>query len=381
MSRAAGVEARATGARIAGEIVTEAAALDAIRPEWNAAAADHGNLYLTHEWVVSLWESHFERRGVDFYVLRGVAFQGIVPLVREPIRKHGFPFLQYGLVTNRYGRNHNELLLRGDPDRALRTVLAELRKRRCDIFLVGSVPEDSATAPLLERVAREEGFRSIVEDYVRSPYLTLEGTWDDYLKGKSVNFRSDLKRKGNKAARASAEFRMLTKAEDVPFLLETVYGIETKSWKEQSQTSITTNTAARTFYDRFLPRAAAAGWLHSFVLHLEGRPVAYDMGVLFANRYYMLKTSYDSEWSEWSPGIVLRQHVMRHLFEIGAREHDFLGDDEAWKLRWTSTLRHHRHYYLYDTRRWPAALYSKLRAALAARGASAETMSHPGREP
>jgi CelD/BcsL family acetyltransferase involved in cellulose biosynthesis len=369
VSAGSSVDVRARSARV--EVVTDATSLQSLRPEWNVAAREQENLYLTYEWMVSLWESHFDRSGVEFLQLRNGALSGLVPLVAEPIRKHGFPFLQYGLLTNRYGRNHNELLLRGDTEEALRRVLSEIRRRRGDIFLVGSVAADSATAPLLERVAKQERFRPITEEYVRSPYLALEGTWDDYLKAKSGNFRSDLKRKGNKASRASAEFRLLTGPDTVPGLLETVYAIETKSWKEESQTSITTNPTARGFYDRFLPRAAEAGWLHSFVLHLEGKPVAYDMGILFANRYYMLKTSYDTEWSEWSPGIVLRQHVIRSLFEGGVREHDFLGDDDAWKLRWTSTLRHHRNYYLYDTKRWPAAVYSMLREARSRRDPAA----------
>lgn len=349
-----------------GEVVADSA-LDAIRDEWNAAAREQGNLYLTPEWILSLWESHFARRGVEFFTFRNGVLGGVVPLVPEPIRKHGIRFLQYGLVTNRYGRNHNEILLRGDPAQGLRIVLAELRRRRCDIFLVGSVAADSPTAELLERVAPQERFRPVREDYVRSPYLPLEGSWDDFLRGKSANFRSDLKRKANKAARAGVEIRLLTEPADVPLLLETVYAIEERSWKERSQTSITTNPTARTFYDRFLPRAAQAGWLHSFVLQLEGRPAAYDMGILYAGRYYMLKTSYDTQWSEWSPGIVLREHVVRNLFERAAREHDFLGDDEPWKLRWTGHLRHHRNYYLYDTKRLPAALYSMLREARARR--------------
>ena len=57
------------------------------------------------------------------------------------------------------------------------------------------------------------------------------------------------------------------------------------------------------------------------------------MGVRFANRYYMLKTSYDQAYSEQSPGVVLREHVVRHLYETGCGEHDFLGDDEPWKMR------------------------------------------------
>ncbi|HEX5030267.1 MAG TPA: GNAT family N-acetyltransferase, partial [Candidatus Eisenbacteria bacterium] len=183
----------------------------------------------------------------------------------------------------------------------------------------------------------------------------------------SANFRSDLKRKGNKARRAGLEIRRFTDPSSVSTVLDAIYAIETKSWKESTQSSITTNPQARVFYDRFLPRAAEAGWFESFLLYFEGVPAAYDMGVRFASRYYMLKTSYDQAWSEQSPGVVLREHVVRHLYETGCAEHDFLGDDEPWKMRWTSSLRGHTHYYLYDTSRLGANIYSFLKRLQARR--------------
>jgi hypothetical protein len=186
--------------------------------------------------------------------------------------------------------------------------------------------------PILRSVSREEGFRVVTESGAKSPYLTLEGDWDAYLKGQTPNFRSDLKRKGNKARRSGLEIRRFTDAGSVSTVLEAIYSIEAKSWKESTQTSITTNPQARVFYDRFLPRAAEAGWFESFLLYFEGTPAAYDMGVRFANRYYMLKTSYDQAFSEQSPGVVLREHVVRHLYETGCGEHDFLGDDDAGEV-------------------------------------------------
>ncbi|HKO23086.1 MAG TPA: GNAT family N-acetyltransferase [Candidatus Eisenbacteria bacterium] len=338
-----------------------AAGLEAFRPEWNAAAVERGNLYLTYEWMRSLWESHFGAEGVEFLLHGSDPWTALLPLALEKTRSRGFQLRTALPVTNRYGRNHNDLLLTRSLDEGLRWVLATARERRADLFALASLADDSPTVPVIRGVASDLGFRVLTEPGAKSPYLTLEGDWDTYLKGQSSNFRSDLKRKGNKARRSGLEIRRFTDIASVSTVLEAIYSIETKSWKESTQTSITTNPLAQVFYERFLHRAAEAGWFESFLLYFEGTPAAYDMGVRFANRYYMLKTSYDQAWSEQSPGVVLREHVMRHLYETGCGEHDFLGDDEAWKMRWTSSVRGHTHYYLYDTSRPMANLYSFLK--------------------
>ena len=337
------------------------AGLEAFRPEWNQAALERGNLYLTYEWVRSLWESHFNAQGVEFLLHGSDPWTALLPLAFDEIRSRGFRLRAALPVTNHYGRNHNDLLLRQPMDAALRWVLSAARERRADLFALASLSDDSPTGPVLRQAAADRGFRIITEPGAKSPYLTLEGNWDTYLKGQSSNFRSDLKRKGNKARRSGLEIRRFTDAASVSTVLEAIYAIEAKSWKESTQTSITTNPLAQVFYQRFLHRAAEAGWFESFLLYFEGTPAAYDMGVRFANRYYMLKTSYDQAWSEQSPGVVLREHVVRHLYETGCGEHDFLGDDEGWKMRWTSAIRGHTHYYLYDTRSPKANVYSLLR--------------------
>jgi CelD/BcsL family acetyltransferase involved in cellulose biosynthesis len=181
--------------------------------------------------------------------------------------------------------------------------------------------------------------------------LELSGTWASYLEGRSSNFRGDLKRKQQRAEQAGMEVRMITEPSGVPETLRAFYEIETRSWKEVTGTSITAQPHARRFYDVFLPTAARRGWFLGFVLYLGGRPVAFDMGVLYAQKYYMLKTSYDQEWRDVSPGFVLRACVIEELFRRGVREHDFLGDPEPWKLRWTDAVRRHWNLYLYNTRR------------------------------
>ena len=335
------------------------AAVAAFRSEWEErCAADHQSLYASYEWCASLWEAHFDGRGVDFHVFRDRSgLRAIVPITRSRIEKFHVPLVMRGLLTNSYGRNHNDLILFGDRTESYRAFLERLGSEPWDLLLLGSIA-NPATLQMARDWERAGSYRVVPERYVDSPYLTLTGTWSEYLAAQSGNFRSDLKRKQKRAAAAGFRIRSLTSPTDVGEALDAMYSIETRSWKEGSGTSITTQSHARRFYDVFLPKAAERGWLLCYLLELGGTPAAFDMGILHGGKYYMLKTSYDQEWKDVSPGFLLRAHVIEQLYAMGAREHDFLGDPEPWKLRWTSEIRSHWNLYLYNTRRLVPNLYS-----------------------
>jgi CelD/BcsL family acetyltransferase involved in cellulose biosynthesis len=342
------------------EVLGDRQDIERLRPEWTASAErEHANLYATYEWCVSLWEAHLAFQGVEFHVFRQAdALRGIIPVTRKTVRKLGTPLSMWGLLTNLYGRNHNELILFGEGSEPFLAFLEAVRREPWDLFLLGSAMVGGATQLLADTFESRGEYRIVREAYVSSPYLPLQGSWGEYLGRQSGNFRSDLKRKQKRARDAGMTIRTFTGPAEVGEALSAMYTIETKSWKEGEGTSITTQAHARRFYDVFLPLAAARGWLACVLLELGGRPAAFDMGVLHAGKYYMLKTSYDQEWKDVSPGFVLRAHVIEQLFERGASEHDFLGDPEPWKLRWTDQVRRHENLYLYNLRRPLPNLYS-----------------------
>lgn len=345
------------------EIMTRYEELEGLRSVWNEQAATHlRSLYMTFEWVTSLWESHLDRKNASFVIARdGATLRGIFPLTHHVIKKHHVPFHQYGLVTNNYGRNHNGLIIFGDHLPGLEALFEHLDEEPWDVMQVGSVADDSGTLAWLKEYERHGRYRLVLEPYVASPYLRLGESWEDYLRTQSSNFRSDMKRKWNKAMSRRTEFTVVTRPEEVTRALEEIYAIEMNSWKEGTSTSITTQPLAQKFYEIFLPKAAENGWLYLVLLRMDGEPVAYDMGILYADTYYMLKTSYDQRAKDWSPGLVLRQFVMQELYKRHVREHDFLGDDEPWKMRWTQTVRKHWNAYLYNRKRVRANLYARVR--------------------
>lgn len=322
-------------------------------PEWRIAAdSTAASLYMTPEWVLSLWESHFGKSGIDFvFDFDHSQLRSVFPLHRRKLRKFGIPILQVDLLTNNYGQNHNELACFPVNKRSLQQFLDALDLAAWDVAYLASVPSESLTRDLLIAEATARGHSISLEPNVMSPYLSLPPDWDSFVASKSANFRSDMRRKWNKGTAAGLEVHLVSGESEAMAALDLILSIEATSWKESEGTSISSQALPLRFYQSFLPRAAKMGWLRVYLVSVKGRPIAYDMGVLLREKYYMLKTSFVEEFGKLSPGVYLRQYVIRDLIDFGGvREHDFLGDAETYKLRWTSQMRPHTNIFIYNTR-------------------------------
>ncbi len=64
----------------------------------------------------------------------------------------------------------------------------------------------------------------------------------------------------------------------------------------------------------------------------------------------MLKTSFDESFKEHSPGAVAMDATIEYAFRNRAREYDFLGNPDAYKLSWTSDVRKHTNYLVFSNR-------------------------------
>lgn len=327
--------------------------------EWrDACERCQSSLYLTPEWVLSLWESHYEWRDVEFFFCRRQgALAAVFPLVRRRVWKALVPFESVELLTNSYGQNHNELLGFPLSFESARQLLRLVGAEDWDLLAMTSVPDDAESLQLLRDVARQSGLTTYHDIGVASPYLPLPQSWDEFLASSSSNFRSDMRRKWNKCVAAGIRVEEVRQLTGLEAALDAILQIEERSWKQREGTSIPIQNVAVRFYRSFLPKAANQDWLRLYVAYIGDHPVAYDMGVLLNNRYYMLKTGFDENFGHLSPGVYIRQHVVKLLIASGASEHDFLGDADPYKLRWTSLQRSHSDLYLFNPARLRTRLY------------------------
>ena len=113
-------------------------------------------------------------------------------------------------------------------------------------------------------------------------------------------------------------------------------------WKATEGTAIAVGSGrSHRFYTLLAERAAECRWLRLLFLSVDGRRIATSYAACMQNRLFLLKTGYDPEFAKCSPFKLLTYSAVRHAFEHGYTELDFLGDAEPWKLEWTTTTRPH----------------------------------------
>ncbi len=314
------------------------------------------------DWFDTLWEVHWEREDLIVLVARdGGTVLGIAPLRIERDRLRRVPCRSIGLLNGLYAVHGTPLVAAERLPEVADALVRELLRSggSWDIWRMGFDRGHSQTA-VFESQLELAGVPYTLSSGQRSPYLTLEGTWEAHLKRLPSKFRSDLKtRERRLREKGRLEMSIVDGMSGCDEALGAIFEIEEASWKSGARSSMTRTVHQQAFYTRYAARAAAAGMLRLVLLHLDGEPIAYDYAVLEDGVYYLLKTSFKEKYRSDSAGVVLRKLVIEWLHAQGASEIDFLGKDEDWKLKWTSSVREHVHVTAFS-RHWRGRLLHRL---------------------
>jgi CelD/BcsL family acetyltransferase involved in cellulose biosynthesis len=93
--------------------------------------------------------------------------------------------------------------------------------------------------------------------------------------------------------------------------LNAVDEIAKHTWQARAYGARTRNAASDIAHFEFL---AEHGWLRSYLLTGGGAPLAFQIGVQYAEQFHFLETGYDSRWSKFAPGNVLQTMLIEDLF-------------------------------------------------------------------
>ena len=102
---------------------------------------------------------------------------------------------------------------------------------------------------------------------------------------------------------------------------------------------------------------AESGRLRSYWLESDGKPIAFHLGVVYANTYHLLSTAFLPQYKQLSPGQVLLVRVIQDLCEANIDSIDYGFGDAPYKRMYGSSNSEESTVYLYA--KTPKALVSR----------------------
>jgi CelD/BcsL family acetyltransferase involved in cellulose biosynthesis len=294
--------------------------LDAARPEWTALAERSGNVFSTWEWA-SCW---MRRMGAGEELRAQVCRRpdgqaaAILPLCRS---RRG-PLHVMRLVGHGESDELGPVCAPADraaADAQLTSVLAG--DASCDVFVGHDMAQRPPGAAVLGRMA--------------SPAVRLEGGgWDEFLAGRSRNFRQQVRARERALARAGRlEFRLADDPVRLDADMSTLIGLHRRRWGARSRSFAGPREA---LHREFAALALERGWLRLRLLELDGRPLA----ALYAFRYggdeWYYQLGRDSAFDRFAVGFVLIAHAIRRALEDGLGQFRLLRGDEGYKARFAT---------------------------------------------
>ena len=300
--------------------------LASIQAEWSELADRSGNLFATWEWASVWWKHLGGGRPLLVAMCRDQAGESvaILPLYlafERPVRVARF-------IGQGDGDELGPVCEPGDV-RAAEALLrsADQPGGRWDVLLAEHLPGATGVARLL-------GGRTLAR--WACPVVDIEGTsWEDYLAGRSSNFRSQVRRKERKLVRDyGLRYRLVDDPTRLGADMDTLIALHHARWSEGDSEAFAGARAA--FHREFAASALARGWLRLWIAEADGQAVAAWYGFRYARSELYYQFGRDPAWDRLSVGMVLLAHTLREAIKDGMREYKLLRGDDAYKNRFAT---------------------------------------------
>lgn len=328
--------------------------------EWRAltVSARSAAPFLQPEWIAAWWEAFGGDRELRVITAwQSSSLVGAIPLMLSRERRYGLLVRHLSSLTNEHSPRSDMLVARGVQG-AVEAIWHHIAQALWpwDVFEIADVPSGSCTLASLTRVARESGCRSALWRAGASPFIDTDISWPEYLAARSRNFRKEVRRKDRLLARRG-RLRMATVTDPAEAwaAARTGFQIEADGWKGRAGSAILSTESVHRFYINLACHMARRNALRLHFLTLDDKPIAFDYSLEFDQRLYSLKSGYLEAHADDSPGQVLLGRMLQHYMQDDIAEIDLLGEEDAFKRRWTDQSR---------TRDWFVACAPTLRGQI-----------------
>lgn len=293
-------------------------ALAELKTEWDALAERAAGIFTTWEWADAWWQTYGQGHELLLHAGRDSsgALVTVVPLYTWRTRPRVLRFLGHGP-----GDELGPVFAPGDERRAADALRAALASLDWHVVLAEQLPGDTDWPALLggARWRREA-----------APVLTSPtGGWEEWLAGRSVNFRQQHHRRLRALERAGAVTFRLADAATLEGDLDTLFELHRRRFAGQRSDFRDTH-----FHREVARRALCRGWLRLWLLELDGRPVAAWHGFHAGGVTSYYQAGRDPAYDAFGVGGVLLGWSIQAAMAEGATAYRFGRGAEEYKRRY-----------------------------------------------
>ena len=328
-------------------LVSLANASNEILTSWTQLVeAKNFNATLLPEWTKIIANAYDVIDSTDVLLVGKRKLEFVAPIIQYPTYSLKIPINTLGMVANLVSYHH-QIVSSIPTVSTIEALVTEATRRNIDCIHLEDIVDDSDLGMYLKTHTSNSLFYNISEPGDTSPFLPIESTWDELLKGKSKKFRYKLRKRTEVLDASNIKMKWFTDPECCTELLKAMQIIEENSWKKCQGHSIFDSNIETRYHKLLLPFLAQQKAMFANVLYRDDSPIAYNFCCNNKGWVGQLKTSFDMRHADISPGSIVIDQAIKHAICIGAYEFDFLGDTDPHKLAWSKSVRKHTNYRLY----------------------------------
>ena len=232
-------------------------------------------------------------------------------------------------------------------DAAIRVAWQYLRTISSWDLLQLCYAQPGSTVSRLTALAQSDGFLTLHASDRPNPYVPLPR--EPKLLGqlpRNARLRTKLRQvKRQLADLGGFHFHCVTKAE--PESLERLFALEASGWKGLNRTAVVTKANVRHFFYELAAVAAHFGYLALYMLELNGELIAAHFALTYKGRCYSPVVAYNEAFSQFSPGHLIVSEILQDCVTRGFDAYDITGQDQEWKMKWTTHILKVNHHYIF----------------------------------
>jgi CelD/BcsL family acetyltransferase involved in cellulose biosynthesis len=324
-------------------IESSIAQISQIESRWRDLCGESGadSPFLTPDWFGCCIAGYGNARKLRIVSIEDSGrLEGIAPLWYSDCRMRGIPLRQLGFIDCPDSPFVDMVVRDERRQDVLDLMLKHIRgKKDWDLLSLERWPSNSPNLLALQEIAKRRGLRCRSLSNSSTPYIETGGEWDAFLKSRSVKFRKTHRNIINRIGKVENIDLQCYRRDDDGSVLKDAEKVTRKGWKHSEGKAFTSREETRRFFAELTRVAANRGWLHLWLLKAGTTPIAMEYDLHHHGVTYALRSDFDEEYKDISPGAYLEYHIVKQHFDNSYREYSTGPGLNGYKLHWTEAVR------------------------------------------